>query len=82
MWLYDYQRQRIGEGELKEGGQKVQHSSYNISIRDVIFNMMTPVNTAVSYIEKLLKKLFLRVLIIRRMYFYFSLFSCIFIASI
>lgn len=33
--------------ELEEGGQKVQTSSYKVSAREVIYNMITMGNTAV-----------------------------------
>ena len=41
---------RGGEGELDEGGQNVQTSSYNISTRDVMHTMINIINTAVCYI--------------------------------
>ena len=37
-----------GEGELEEGGQKAQNTSYKIRrTRDTVYKMMTIVNTAV-----------------------------------
>ena len=35
------------EGELDEGGQKVTTCSYKISTRDVTYNMINIINTAV-----------------------------------
>ena len=37
------------EGELDEGSQKVQTSSYKISTRDVIFNMINIINMAICF---------------------------------
>ena len=39
-----------GKGELDEGGQKVQTCSYEINTRDVMYNMINIINTAVCYI--------------------------------
>ena len=38
-----------GQGELDEGSQKVQISSYKINNRDVIHNMINRISTAVYY---------------------------------
>ena len=38
------------EGELVEGSQKVQIYSYKISARDVMYNLINIINTAVCYI--------------------------------
>ena len=46
-----YHRQKVGGEGL--GGQKIQTSSYQISITDVMYNI-TLINTAVCYIWKLL----------------------------
>lgn len=57
---------------MEEGGQKVQTSSYRkVSIRDVMYNVMTIVNTAVLYIGKLLREWILRILITRIKIFFF-----------
>ena len=43
-----------GEGELEEGGQKVQTLVIRwVSIRDVMYNVMTVTNTAIWYTGKL-----------------------------
>ena len=43
--------ERVGEGKLEEGDQKVQTSSYKITKSwDVTYNMGTIVNTAEWYI--------------------------------
>ena len=52
---------------MKEGGQKVQTSSYKISKSwDVTYSMVTTVTTAVHGTGKLLREQILRVLITRR----------------
>ena len=38
------------EGELDEGSQKVQTSSHKINTRDVMYNTINIINTAVCYI--------------------------------
>ena len=41
----------MGGGELDKGGQKVQTSSLGqISTRDVVYNVVNIINTAVCYI--------------------------------
>ena len=41
----------MGEGELDEGGQNIQTSSYKInSTRDSLYNMINIINTAICYI--------------------------------
>ena len=48
-----------GGGEREEPGGRwsnVQNSSYKISTRDVMYNVMTFVNTAAQHIGKLLRE--------------------------
>ena len=42
-----YQRRRVGKENWLKVVKKVQISSYKIITRDVIYNMMTMINTAV-----------------------------------
>ena len=45
-----------GVGKMGEEGQKVQTSSYKISLGDVMYSMVTIVNNTVLHIWKLLKE--------------------------
>ena len=36
----------MGERKLEEGGQKLQTFNFQISVRDVMYNVMTVANTA------------------------------------
>ena len=38
------------EGKLDEGGRKLQTPSYKINTRDVMYNMINIINTAICYI--------------------------------
>ena len=40
----------VGEGELDSSSQKAQTSSYKVNTKDVIFNMINIINTAVHHI--------------------------------
>ena len=50
------ERQGWGIGEMGEGGQKVQNSSYKISSEDIMYSMPTIVNNTGLYILKLLRE--------------------------
>lgn len=52
-------------GELSEGGQQVQTSSYKISSGNVMYSIMMTVNKTVLYISKLRKEHILKVLVTR-----------------
>ena len=53
-------------GEMDEGGQKVQTSTYTINTGDVMYHMVTTVNDTALHISKLLREQTLKVLTTRK----------------
>lgn len=46
-WTRGHLRQRVREGEMEDGNQKIQTSGNETNIRDEIYNMITVTNAAV-----------------------------------